>query len=65
MEDKIAEANKILNEFPQENQSKYWKSFCDDDIQDEFLCTLYFADLKLWREKLCVVLRDSKEGVKK
>lgn len=52
----IGEANKILNDFPQENMSKYWMSRCDDNIQDEFKDGVYFTDLKEWLECLCVAL---------
>ena len=52
-----------LEQMPKENQSIYWTSICDDEIQDEFISHKFFTDLQKWYQELGVLLAHDEKTV--
>jgi len=56
LEKRLEAIKQHWEQMPKENQSIYWTSICDDEIQDEFIGHKFFTDLQKWYQELGVLL---------
>ena len=58
LEERLEAIKQHWEQMPKENQSIYWTSTCDDEIQDEFIGHKFFTDLQKWYQELGVLLSE-------
>ena len=63
LEERLEAIKQHLEQMPKENQSIYWTSICDDEIQDEFISHKFFTDLQKWYQELGVLLAHDEKTV--